>query len=72
MDFNALNAMYVKDAFCSFYAIMYTEYRSDVRGDKGTLDTVVSHSSRREGLYSLHFVGLVVHHLSGHHHAMIH
>ena len=53
MDFNALNAMYaenVKDGVCSFYATLYIEYRSGV---KGTLDTVASHPSRREGLYSL-------------------
>ena len=52
-DFNALNAIYVEDGVCSFYATLYTEYRSDVKGVKGTLDTVASHPSRREGLYSL-------------------
>ena len=60
-DFNALNAMYVKDVedgVCSFYATLYTEYCcsfTHVEGVKGVKDYVLysvyraSHPSKGEG-----------------------
>ena len=48
-DFNALNAMYVKDiedGVCGFYTTLYTEYRSDVEVVEDTLDRVASRSSK--------------------------
>ena len=38
--------MYVEDGICGFYTTLYTEYRSDVKGVKDTLDTVASWSSK--------------------------
>ena len=49
MDSNALNAMYVRDGVCGFYATLYAEYRFDVRDVKDTLYTVAPRPARREG-----------------------
>ena len=45
MDFNALNAMYVKDVedgVCGFYTTLYAEYRFHVKDIKDTLYSVYS------------------------------
>ena len=39
-DFNALNAMYVGDGVCGFYATLYEEYRFHVKNIKDTLYSV--------------------------------
>ena len=52
-DFNALNAMYVRDVrdgVCSFYATLYAEYRYHVGDVEDTLYTVALRPARREGL----------------------
>ena len=44
-DFNALNAIFVRDigdGVCSFYATLYAEYRFHVRDIKDTLYSVCS------------------------------
>ena len=51
-DFNALNAIYVRDirdGVCGFYAILYAEYRFYVGDVKDTLYTMAPHPTRREG-----------------------
>ena len=48
-DFNALNAMYVGDGVCGFYATLYAEYRYHVGDVKDTLYTVAPCPTRREG-----------------------
>ena len=47
-DFNALNAMYVGDGVCGFYATLYAEYRYHVGDAKDTLYTVAPRPARRE------------------------
>ena len=49
-DLNALNAVYVGDGVCSFYATLYAEYRFHVGDVEDTLYTVAPHPTRREGL----------------------
>ena len=48
-DFNALNAMYVGDSVCGFYATLYAEYRYDAGDVEDTLYTVAPRPARREG-----------------------
>ena len=51
-DFNALNAIYVRDVrdgVCGFYTILYAEYRFHVGDVENTLYTVAPCPTRREG-----------------------
>ena len=41
-DFNALNAMYVRDGVCGFYTTLYAEYRFHVEDVEDTLYSVYS------------------------------
>ena len=67
-DFNALNAMYVKDVrdgICGFYATLYAEYRFHVEDVKDTLYSVYSGPSPcQEGrlVVAIRSVGLAFHH----------
>ena len=47
-DFNALNAMYVGDGVCGFYATLYAEYRFHVEDVEDTLYSVYSGPSPRQ------------------------
>ena len=50
-DFNALNAMYVRDVrdgVCDFYATLYAEYRYHVEDVKDTLYSVYSGPSSHQ------------------------
>ena len=50
-DFNALNAMYVRDigdGVCGFYATLYAEYRFHVEDVEDTLYSVYSGPSPRQ------------------------
>ena len=61
-DFNALNAMYVEDVVCGFYAMLYAEHRFHV---EDILYSVCSGPSPRQELrlvVAVRPMGLAVHH----------